>query len=429
MNLLKKLCPKQTIRTLSFVFSASLLLNVSVHAQGVTLPPEYFTNIETADSLVNKSNYHEAAAYYLKAFKASGWQVPTDDRYKLARVWAFTANKDSLNTSLDRLCGKFFYWNYERFINDPAFATIKNTPKYNEIASCFKSTREKYFPEINVEFYNALDSFRIESGQNRKKLALAVSRNENVSVLSKHIYQKEWLNTERVMALLDKYGWPDSASIDFNGNHTLFSMIRPLPHTGYEKYRKMMDEADLKAHPNLNLSLIAALDTIFTNDQQDRRNITQLQQTYGSASKQMDSLWKRITYYDSINLIAVKKIIDTYGWPGPDVVREQGSITVFLVIQHAGLATQEKYLPLMREAVKKGKARASDLAMLEDRVLMGNGKPQIYGSQLREIGSTGKYEFYPIEDEANVNKRRAAVGMPPLEYYAKIMGISYKVKE
>lgn len=425
MNLLRKLCPKQTIRTLSFVFLTSLFLSISANAQGVLLPPDYFTNIETADSLVNKNNYSEAAAYYLKAFKSSGWQVTADDRYKLARVWAFTAKTDSLNAALDGLCGKFFYWNHERFTKDPAFANIKNTSKFKEIASCFKNTREKYFPEINIEFYNALDSINVENGQNRKRLALAASRKENVALLNEQIHKKEWLNTERVMILLDKYGWPDSASIGFYGNYTLFSMIKPLPHTGYEKYRKMMDEADLKAHPTLNLALIATLDTIFISDQEERRNVRQLEQKYGADSKEMEALWKKITYNDSINLIAVKKIIDTYGWPGPDLVREKGSTTVFLVIQHADLPTQEKYLPLMREAVKNGKAKASSLALLEDRVLTSNGKPQIYGSQLHPNQTTGKLEFYPIEDEANVNKRRAAVGLQPLEDYAKVMGITY----
>jgi len=37
----------------------------------------------------------------------------------------------------------------------------------------------------------------------------------------------------------------------------------------------------------------------------------------------------------------------------------------------------------------------------------------------------GKYEFFPIVDEVNVNKRRASVGLPPLEEYAKYFGVEY----
>lgn len=57
-----------------------------------------------------------------------------------------------------------------------------------------------------------------------------------------------------------------------------------------------------------------------------------------------------------------------------EVVGNKGSTTLFLVIQHADLGTQVKYLPMVREAVKQHKAQASNLALLEDRVALGQGK-------------------------------------------------------
>ena len=47
---------------------------------------------------------------------------------------------------------------------------------------------------------------------------------------------------------------------------------------------------------------------------------------------------------------------------------------------------QEDYLPVMREAVAEGKARAHELAMFEDRVAVNHGRPQIYGSQVDADG-------------------------------------------
>ncbi|MEO6540026.1 MAG: DUF6624 domain-containing protein, partial [Ferruginibacter sp.] len=52
------------------------------------------------------------------------------------------------------------------------------------------------------------------------------------------------------------------------------------------------------------------------------------------------------------------------------------------------------------------------------------GKEQIYGSQVK-MNDAGKYEFFPIKDERNVNKRRASVGLQPLEEYAKYFDIEY----
>jgi hypothetical protein len=38
----------------------------------------------------------------------------------------------------------------------------------------------------------------------------------------------------------------------------------------------------------------------------------------------------------------------------------------------------------------------------------------------------GRYVFYPIEDEPNVDKRRADMDLVPLEEYAGHFGIEYK---
>jgi len=58
---------------------------------------------------------------------------------------------------------------------------------------------------------------------------------------------------------------------------------------------------------------------------------------------------------------------------------------------------------------------------------MSEGKKQIYGSQLRQ-NDKGALEFYPIDDEPNVDKRRQAVGLPPLAEYAKQFGLVYRPK-
>jgi hypothetical protein len=174
----------------------------------------------------------------------------------------------------------------------------------------------------------------------------------------------------------------------------------------------------------LNKPLIAQLGTIYTVDQTDRNNLDLIKEKYGWQSKQMDSLWKKINHQDSFNLASVKYIITTNGWLGPAKIGEQGASTIFLVIQHADSLTQVTYLPIMRTAVKKGDASAQDLALLEDRVLTKQGKKQIYGSQIN-VDSAGKYHFFPIKDEANVNKRRLKVGLGPLEDYAKYFGLEY----
>jgi hypothetical protein len=54
----------------------------------------------------------------------------------------------------------------------------------------------------------------------------------------------------------------------------------------------------------------------------------------------------------------------------------------------------------------------SNIAYLTDRVLLAEGKNQMYGTQLKDVD--GKPKPLPIEDEANVDQRHSEVGLPPL---------------
>jgi hypothetical protein len=184
-----------------------------------------------------------------------------------------------------------------------------------------------------------------------------------------------------------------------------------------------------KAEANLNKPLVVILDSIFIEDQKYRMQSDRIEEEYGWESKEMKDLWKIINETDSINLIKVKSILDKYGWLGVDEVGRQGNSTLFLVIQHSDQATQEKYLPKMREAVKNGKAEGSNLALLEDRVALGQGKRQIYGSQIGLDPQTQTYYVSPLEDPDNVDKRRAEVGLEPISNYASRWQIIWNVEQ
>lgn len=162
----------------------------------------------------------------------------------------------------------------------------------------------------------------------------------------------------------------------------------------------------------VNISKIKSdLTGILERDQKTR--------TSGDSSQYMQ-------YIDSCNLVYVENLIKLVGWPGKSLVGGKGNNTVFLVIQHADLDVQEKYLPLLLQSVNEGESRECDLAYLIDRVYMRQGKKQVYGSQVVPHKVSGAMEFYPIEDEANLNSRREKAGLQPIEEYAKYFGIEYK---
>ncbi len=176
----------------------------------------------------------------------------------------------------------------------------------------------------------------------------------------------------------------------------------------------------------LNQPLRRELAEILEADQSLRHGIAAAYRTYGANSPQVDSLNRQILRADARNLPRVTAIIDKYGWPGKSLVGNSGSLAAFLVIQHADLATMQKYLPLMRQAAAQGELAKQNLALVEDRVLTFQDKPQLYGSQYRFNATTGQPEFFPIADEAHVDERRARMGLEPLAQYAQGFGLKYK---
>ncbi|RXK55359.1 hypothetical protein ESB00_05530 [Oleiharenicola lentus] len=157
---------------------------------------------------------------------------------------------------------------------------------------------------------------------------------------------------------------------------------------------------------------------IVESDQKYREAYNELARIHPVPDAEMRTLTRNMQEADAANLPKLEAILAQHGWLGPDDVGPDASGAFFLVIQHSNLPTQKKYLPAMREAVKAGKARGSSLALLEDRIELHEGRPQIYGSQLRSDGGGALYVQAMIDPD-HVDERRAAVGLPPMADYLK----------
>jgi hypothetical protein len=127
---------------------------------------------------------------------------------------------------------------------------------------------------------------------------------------------------------------------------------------------------------------------------------------------------------DSENTRWLKQIVESRGWPTRTLVGKDGASAAWLLIQHADAERkfQRKCLDLMVKLPRE-EVSQQDIAYLTDRVLLAEGKKQVYGTQFNT--DSGKLRPSPIEDEASVDKRRAEVGLPPLAEYAAEMAEAY----
>lgn len=78
---------------------------------------------------------------------------------------------------------------------------------------------------------------------------------------------------------------------------------------------------------------------------------------------------------------------------------------------------------------KNGNANPGNLAYLEDRVALREGRKQIYGSQAAKNKKTNKMYISPMIDPDNVDKRRAEVGLGTIAEYATKLNIVWNLEE
>jgi len=121
----------------------------------------------------------------------------------------------------------------------------------------------------------------------------------------------------------------------------------------------------------------------------------------------------------------MKKIVEVIGWPTISRVGEEISEQAWLLVQHADhdVEFQKKCLELMK-AADEGDVSKRNVAYLEDRIRVNEGRPQLYGTQF--FGEGSMYGPRPIEEPEKVNERRREMGMETLEEYKQALIEKFK---
>ncbi len=112
------------------------------------------------------------------------------------------------------------------------------------------------------------------------------------------------------------------------------------------------------------------------------------------------------------------EILEEFGWPGVDMVRSDGAESAWVLVRHGDIDLQERALELIAQSGNSGVAEV-DVAEMTDRVLVGRGKPQLYGTQFKQFH--GQLVQEPFDNADSVDARRARLGLPPMDVYLQML--------
>lgn len=231
----------------SFSLILLFLTAIKSFSQGLTIPGEYSTFIQKADSLLEEKNYDEASIVYRKAFLSFGWRGLPDDRYNAARTFGLMRQYDSARVSLKNLCAVNRYWNYRKVETDPAFSKLRLTKEWNDLMDCMKGNKEKYAKAVNIDWYNFLDTVAFDDQRYRNQLLKMQSGSQYDTILYRTLSNKmkeaDSINRIKVISFIEKNGWQSSNVVGYSGNSALFLVIQHSEIDLQEKFLPIIKDA------------------------------------------------------------------------------------------------------------------------------------------------------------------------------------------
>jgi hypothetical protein len=130
---------------------------------------------------------------------------------------------------------------------------------------------------------------------------------------------------------------------------------------------------------------------------------------------------QKMSQTDREHSAALEAIFVRYGLPTYRMVGPQAVADFVTMVQHQSPEFRKRVLPKLKANVDAGQADPGSYAMVFDRSQTDEGKKQVYGENLTCDSEHPKLHIGPIEDEDNVNKRRAAIGLMRLGLYVRLV--------
>lgn len=187
-------------------------------------------------------------------------------------------------------------------------------------------------------------------------------------------YSEAFRTNEWKGQVQDRYNAACTWALTNNPDSAFFQLNKIFTKGNYIDYEHLITDKDLsllhndirwktlleiitqnkeKAEVTLDKSLVSQLDSIHTEYKKNIQQWYETEKKFGLDSKEMIAHGAIVAQKDSINLIKIKAILDKYGWLGEEIVGDKGVVTLVLMIQKSDPKTQEKYLPMILETVRK----------------------------------------------------------------------------
>ncbi len=146
-----------------------------------------------------------------------------------------------------------------------------------------------------------------------------------------------------------------------------------------------------------------------------------------NADERMKCYFEISENVDKPNTKRLEEIYEQNGFPTVKTVGKDGVEAFMLLLQHAPDETlRQKLLKPIKKAFNRKEISANQYSNYVDRLLIRQGKPQIYGSNFDQ--KDGKLVMSKVKDLKNLDKIRKKIGLPTIKEYAEMLKKVYNLE-
>lgn len=132
---------------------------------------------------------------------------------------------------------------------------------------------------------------------------------------------------------------------------------------------------------------------------------------------------------DSLNQVILVNIVNVCGFPPKEKIGMNGFNILLNTVQNSGFQMRQQYYPLLQQLALQGDIPLSEIAIMEDRLLVDQNLKQKYGTQLDWNPETQSFDLKPLENPDSLDIWRERRGLPDFEKYKATLEQYYLNKQ
>ena len=225
----------------------------SVHFAFSQNSKEFVRLSQKADSLYKIKEYKKAGNIYNQAFKPYKKTIINSMFwYNSACNWALANEIDSSFTQLFYLAKKRSFNNYSDLVADTDLANLHSDKRWGKLLKIVTKNEKKLNKPLIAELDTIINddqTDRVQAIELEKKYGAESAQAKEAWKKSE---EKDVINQNKIVKIIDKYGWPDSSMIGDKVDNSLFLVIQHSNREMRLKYLPMMRKAVKKGNAKGN---------------------------------------------------------------------------------------------------------------------------------------------------------------------------------